>query len=185
MYHKRTKTKNILTAAGDFFFVFVTMIMAITTAFLIVIKLIGWNMFSVDSPSMSPQYPVDSLIIVQKIDPDKIIPGNVITFTLDASGTIATHRVVSVNSISKTFTTKGDANTVPDAVQVQWENVVGKVILGIPWLGKPLRIFTDEDNRLAVVAVIAVLFTTSIAWDTVISKKARSIDDGKIKNPPQ
>ena len=52
------KAKNILSAAGNFISSFITAAAAIVAAIFVLIKLLGWNMFSVDSPSMAPLYPV-------------------------------------------------------------------------------------------------------------------------------
>ena len=54
---------------------------------------------------------------------------------------------------------------------VQWGNTIGKVALGIPWLGKPLRIITAEENRPLVIAALAILFALSLVWDITKKKK--------------
>lgn len=171
MHQIRPKIKSILKMVGDFLSTFVTAVIAIIAVLFVVIKLLGWNMFSIDSPSMSPKYPVDTLVVVRKIEPEKIRSGDVITFVLNEEGTLATHRVIRVNSTDETFTTKGDANNSEDATPVQWGNTIGKVAFGIPWLGKPMRIFTAEENRPFVMAVLAILFMLSLVWDITIKKK--------------
>ena len=171
MHQIRPKVKSTLKTAGDFLSTFVTAVIAIVAVLLVVLKLLGWNMFSIDSPSMSPKYPVDALVVVRKIDPEKIQSGDVITFVLNEEGTLATHRVMRVNSADETFTTKGDANNSEDAMPVQWGNTIGKVALGIPWLGKPLRITTAEENRPLVIAALAILFALSLVWDITKKKK--------------
>lgn len=170
------KVKDILKMASCFFSTFTTVFVALIAIFLVVIKLLGWNLFSIDSSSMSPHYPIDTLIVAQKTNPERIQPGDVITFVLNKEGTLATHRVISVNSADKTFTTKGDANDSVDAAPVEWENMIGKVVLGIPWLGKPLRIFTAEENRLFIMLGLAILFVFSLVWDITTKAKAHPKD---------
>lgn len=172
MQKMNPRVKSVLKTAGDFLSTFITTIVAIVAIALIIVKLLGWNMFSIDSPSMAPKYPVDSLVVVEKVEPEKIQAGDVITFVLNEKGTLATHRVVSVNSGSQTFTTKGDANNTEDASPVQWGNTVGRVKFGIPFLGKPMRVLTAEQNRPYVIAAIILLFISSVVWD-IVSRKGR------------
>ena len=51
------------------------------------------------------------------------------------NGSIITHRVVSNNSVSGEFVTKGDANAKEDMEPVSYENFLGKVTLSVPMLG--------------------------------------------------
>ena len=88
------KIKSALKTVGDFLSTFITAIVAIIAIVFVVIKVLGWSMFSVDSPSMSPQYPVDTLVVVQKIEPEKIQVGDVITYVLNEDGILVTHRCV-------------------------------------------------------------------------------------------
>ena len=181
------KIKNALKTTGDFLSTFITAIVAIIAILFVVIKLLGWNMFSVDSPSMSPQYPVDTLVVVQKIEPEKIQVGDVITYVLNEDGILVTHRVVDINQTDKTFTTKGDANNTEDAAPVLWGNTVGKVVFGIPWLGKPMRFLTADENRPFVIVVIAILFILSLTWDIIArknTKKKTDPEDDKSALPP-
>ena len=172
MQKMNPRVKSVLKTAGDFLSTFITTIVAIVAIALIIVKLLGWNMFSIDSPSMAPKYPVDSLVVVEKVEPEKIQAGDVITFVLNEKGTLANPRVVSVNSGSQTFTTKGDANNTEDASPVQWGNTGGRVKFGIPFLGKPMRVLTAEQNRPYVIAAIILLFISSVVWD-IVSRKGR------------
>lgn len=166
------KAKEILSLVGNFIFSFITAFIAVIAILFIIIKAMGWNLFSVDSGSMAPAYPVDSLVIVQDIEPEQIQVGDVITYVLNADGVLVTHRVVQVDAADRKFITQGDANNTQDA-PVLWDNVVGKVFLGIPGLGRPVRFLTDEDNRPVVIAVIAALFVVSLVWDIVSQVKNR------------
>lgn len=166
------KAKEILSLVGNFIFSFITAFIAVIAILFVIIKAMGWNLFSVDSGSMAPAYPVDSLVIVQDIEPEQIQVGDVITYVLNEDGVLVTHRVVQIDAANRKFITQGDANNTQDA-PVLWDNVVGKVFLGIPGLGRPIRFLTDEDNRPIVIAVIASLFVASLVWDIVSQVKGR------------
>jgi len=163
----------------NFITTFITTIIIVFAVILILIKLLGWNMFSVDSASMSPQYQTDTLVIVQPADPDEIEVGDVITYVFNEDGVLVTHRVVDINKERKTFTTKGDANNSEDPIPVLWSNLVGKVTFSIPKLGKPLRFLTNPDNRYVVIGFIVMIFIVSLGWD--ILKRRKNDFTGKEK----
>lgn len=170
------KLKSFLLLAVHFLSTFIISIVTITAVFFVFIKLMGWNMFYIESASMAPKYPVNTLIIVQTVEPEEIEVGDVVTYILNKDNVLVTHRVTSIDYSNKTFTTKGDANNTEDASPVLWDNVVGKVFFGIPSIGKPLQIITNENNRPVFITVIAVLLAFSIAWDiweSIKKKKAK------------
>ncbi len=102
-----------------------------------------FGLYTVMSGSMVPNINVyDVVLTKEEKDLSKIKVGDIITFisTWDATyGFTITHRVVS---ISKTedgeyqFTTKGDFNQEADGAYVTQDNLVGKVVLRIPQLGR-------------------------------------------------
>ena len=66
--------------------------------------------------------------------------------------------MVNIDSQNRTFTTKGDANNTADPAPVSWENVIGKVILGIPWAGGPIRAINIQMRIVSVVILIVINF---------------------------
>ncbi|MCD8115843.1 MAG: signal peptidase I [Oscillospiraceae bacterium] len=182
MPEEKETEKGALSVILNFFSTFITTVIVLVAVVFVAIRFMGWSLYSVDSYSMTPTYPIDSLVIVQPVDPEEIQVGDVITFVIDQEGTMVTHRVTSISSLNRTFTTKGDANDEEDASPVLWDNVVGRVFLGIPVLGGLLRLLTAEENRTAVIAVIAGLLFISIAWD-VISQCRKKRKEEKQPRP--
>lgn len=73
----------------------------------------GYSVFSVESPSMEPQYMTGDLVFVKLVGADEINLQDVITFhRSDKPEIIITHRVVSITEIDgkRFFTTLGDNN---------------------------------------------------------------------------
>ncbi len=130
-------------------------------------------MYTVESASMTPRLPVNSVVVVQKIEPEQIKEGDIITYILNENNVLVTHRVVAVDSQNQTFTTKGDANNANDSSPVRWSNVVGKATFCIPAIGTPVRFLTNPANRPYVIAVIVILLILSIVWDCTVKKKGR------------
>lgn len=113
---------------------------AISLAILLVgLKFIGLQIYTVISGSMEPTYHVGSLIYVKKVDPSTLKEKDPITFKLN-DNTIATHRIVEIvpdenNPQEYKFRTKGDANKNVDANLIEPNQVLGKAIFSIPYLG--------------------------------------------------
>ena len=82
--------------------------------------------------SMEPSIPVGGVVVIKSVDPGTLKTGDIICFKFSEATSI-THRIVNVTNGG--FATKGDANEVPDQWIVKKENVIGKVILTIPFIG--------------------------------------------------
>jgi len=167
MLNLNTKTQTFLKTIKDFFSVFFIALIIMITIIMILIKIFGWNMFSINSASMSPQYPVDTLIIVQPVEPDDIQIGDVITYVFNEEGLPVTHRVINIDKQNKTFTTRGDANNSEDPMPILWDNLIGKVVLKVPKIGKPVRFITAKENRHIIIAAIVILFAIPPGIDVI------------------
>lgn len=87
----------------------------------------------VQSGSMEPTIPTGSIVII-KPQPD-YGEGSIITFGEDSQSDVPiTHRVIGVNDAGD-FITQGDANDDPDPLPVSKRDVIGEVIIHIPYLG--------------------------------------------------
>lgn len=103
----------------------------------------GYKLLSVQSGSMEPTIGVGSLVLTKPL-PDYVAPvetpkfaaGDVVTFSQHSS--LVSHRVVEVVKKDAAFfyRTKGDANKDPDGTLISEKNIVGKVALVVPFLGK-------------------------------------------------
>ena len=84
--------------------------------------------------SMEPAIPVGSVVVIKPANPDTLKVGDIICFKIESeSSTTVTHRIINITD--EGFITKGDANEDPDQWIVKKENIVGKVIAVIPYLG--------------------------------------------------
>jgi signal peptidase len=81
---------------------------------------------------MEPAIPVGGIVMIKPVDSETLKTGDIICFTL-TEPTSVTHRIINITD--EGFVTKGDANEDPDQWTVKKENVIGKVILTIPFIG--------------------------------------------------
>lgn len=169
----KTKKGSILS---DFLFAFVLSFFLLLTLVLVGTKLLGYELLTIDSGSMEPHFPIDSLILVKHVDPATLKENDVITFAIDENGTLVTHRIMAAKPTERVFLTKGDANELYDASPVLWSNVVGKAELCLPKVGSAFRLLTAEKNRVYVYIAIGILAGLMILWFVLdhLKKKKRT-----------
>jgi len=157
------------------------------------VKLIGMDIFVVQSGSMEPTHHVGSLIYVKEIDPNELEVGDVITFSLGGSSR-GTHRIIEIvdqNGVPH-FRTKGDANDDIDANLVSPSNLVGKVAFSIPFLGYLIAYIQHPPGLFVAMAVSIVLLILVILPDFIFEeepkkkkrKKKKKTAAHKVKSEP-
>lgn len=102
-----------------------------------------FSLYTIVSPSMVPNINVYDVIVNTRVDSPKDIKiGDVITFTSTSTETMdvtVTHRVVSIIQDvdgNYSYQTKGDNNLIEDSSSVPYSNIIGRVALRIPGLGR-------------------------------------------------
>lgn len=137
--------------------IFIFACILIILGVLIVPRFFGYTMFAVLSGSMEPSYPVGSIVYVNKnIMPEDIQVGEPIAFYRDEE-TVATHRVVSIDETNRTFTTKGDANDVEDSSPVDYQQMIGKATVSIPYMGYLAVGIQSRKGTIIACAVLVVM----------------------------
>jgi signal peptidase len=121
---------------------------------------LGWDLAVVRTGSMSPAIPVGSVVAVDDVNPGGIAAGDVIMFRRDGKRLPVTHRVVEVleTAHGPAFRTKGDANEDGDAAPVMSRNVVGKVVVFVPHLGRIAEFIRTPAGYLALILIPGLLF---------------------------
>ena len=122
-----------------------------------------FSLYTIITPSMTPNINVYDVVIDVKVDkPEDIKINDVITFNSSIPGVhggTITHRVIAVSKDADGnyhYRTKGDFNLVDDGVDVDFSNVVGKVALRIPQLGKVQSFLATKTGWLVCVLIPAL-----------------------------
>jgi signal peptidase len=122
----------------------------------------GWQLMSVQSGSMAPTYPIDSLLVVGAVDPTEVQPGMAIVFEDPTTpGRVVTHRVVSRAGDAVAFVTQGDANGSPDPVPVTARLIRGRVLWHVPGLGLALDWLQWPRSFVLLVLIPGILLVGS------------------------
>lgn len=89
--------------------------------------------------SMEPKVNVgDAVIVNKKVDDESIKVGDIIVY--DNRGLSIVHRVIEKKKDDNgkyIYITKGDANNSDDGIDLTIDNIIGKVIVKIPYIGYP------------------------------------------------
>lgn len=119
-------------------------------------RLFGYQIYNVISPSMTPAIPMGSLIYTSEVVPEEVAEDDVIAFYSGRDlGAIITHRVVQNKVVSGEIITKGDANDIADAEAVTYDQVLGIVVLHVPYIGNVFAVLTTIYGKIAIGCLIA------------------------------
>jgi len=130
------------------------------------------------SGSMEPNIHVYDVIVSKRTDTTELKEGDVITFYSNDSrfyGVTVTHRIVEVIDAEKgIFRTRGDANNVEDDALTIGENIIGKVVMRIPQLGRLQFFLASKGGWLIVVLIpcLAIISYDIVKIAKLTSKKA-------------
>lgn len=127
-------------------------------------RVMGYDIYTVISGSMEPAIPTGSLVYIEGAQPEEIEAGDVIAFYgAEDSAAVITHRVVENNTLMGQFVTKGDANEKADVNPVDYEELIGKLVMSVPYLGRAAQLFTSTAGKIgAGVVILAALLLHGI-----------------------
>lgn len=104
----------------------------------------------VHSGSMEPALPVGSVVVIKPVDPNKLQKNDIISFK-HSGPQLLTHRIIDITD--EGFMTKGDASKAADSFIVEKEDIIGKVIFTIPYLGY-LNSFVNTPLGLTLLIIL-------------------------------
>jgi signal peptidase len=127
----------------------------------VAVGLVGWHegyrLYAVRTGSMTPTYPVGSLLLDAPATGGTPRAGEVITFR--TSDGLVTHRVHDLTAAG--IKTKGDANRSADPWTLPVRNVEGAVVAGVPF-GGYLLVFFQQPAGVPSLMVLTVSIV--LAW---------------------
>ena len=121
-------------------------------------RILGYEVYYIESGSMEPTLPVGSVVYVEYVNPREVETDDIIAFQYD--GAVVTHRVVQNRYFSKAILTKGDANETQDINPVPYRQLIGRVKYHIPYIGPIMMVAASEVGKvyLMVLAFCGVMF---------------------------
>ncbi|MCK4520491.1 signal peptidase I [Candidatus Parcubacteria bacterium] len=141
------------------YYIFIAFIAAVALLLIISVLPITGNfkVLTVLSGSMEPDIKTGSVVVVKPVDNYKI--EDIITFTNSKKpDESVTHRIydMKVNEGVPVYITKGDANNVPDTREIREKDIIGKVLLDIPYLGYAVN-FAKKPLGFALIIIVPAM----------------------------
>lgn len=117
-------------------------------------NILRYKAYIVTTDSMQPSINAGDIVIVKNGKKDKIGQGDVITF--NQNDEVITHRVIKniTEENNVEYITKGDNNNTEDTFKVKYDDVIGKMVITIPYLGKIISIL---DNKIIILILLLVI----------------------------
>lgn len=149
------KIKEVLTYVGKLLSTSVLILLVIIGMFLVYYVIAAqvvaknpeyrplFSLYNIATGSMEPNIKVDDVIVNVRVkSPESIKVGDVITFISSSSiskNLTVTHRVINIiknDDGSYEYVTKGDWNPSADSATAKYNDVIGKVAIKLPGVGK-------------------------------------------------
>ena len=113
----------------------------------------SYNAYLISTESMEPEIKKGDAIIIKKVDEEQLKVNDIITFKIDEE--VITHRIVQINDngTEKTYVTKGDNNNVEDHEILTFDDIEGKQVMKIPYLGK---VISGLKNGIVIILVVLI-----------------------------
>ena len=120
------------------------------------INMFGYKSYVIKTNSMEPTININDVVINKEVKPEEINVGDVITFLHD--GEVITHRITKIDNDGDItqYTTKGDNNNIEDTFKIDYENIKGKHVLTIPYLGNVVQLLENKLLFLIILLIILI-----------------------------
>lgn len=117
---------------------------------------VGYHVRVVQTGSMEPTIPVGAVVVVRPAAHYGV--DDVITFQRLGEEEATTHRIVKDEVIegSIKYTVQGDANNAPDTAPVAVNEIRGKVLFSVPYLGFVLDFIQQPIGFILIIGIPAV-----------------------------
>ncbi len=99
----------------------------------VVPRVMGMQPYAIISGSMEPAYPTGSLVYADPVEGEEVQVGDVAAFWQGEE--VIIHRVEAIDGDAGELVTKGDANEDVDLRPVPLQNVLGRVVFSVPFVG--------------------------------------------------
>jgi len=159
------KKKSPIKIIGTVLFSVVMIFLAVIISSSLIYKATGkqilpFTVLQVVSESMEPTIREDSYILVVKADTSSLKEGDIITFVSQDSaikGAYNTHRIHQVVTEGEEFITKGDHNSMPDAISVHAEDIDYIYVCNLNLLTKFADFYSTLTGLIVTLCVITLL----------------------------
>lgn len=134
--------------------------------------LFGYSAYSIVSRSMEPEYSMGVLIYEKSVPFEQLKKGDIVSFYIDdiEQKDVVTHMLVEKNEEERWVRTKGIANQIEDLGKISANQILGKVMGKIPYLGYVNLFFQTKAGFIVQIFIpVLLLFLTTLG--SILSKE--------------
>lgn len=117
-------------------------------------SIFGYSSLMVATGSMSGTIEEGDLIIIKDTDDYKI--GDIVTFFQDGDDIPTTHRIYNIDEEGK-WVTRGDANNSYDKRSITSDEIIGEVVLVIPYVGTFIDWAVEGGGLIYIIGIFLIL----------------------------
>ena len=141
-------------------------------------KLFGFTPCIITHDNMEPVFSTGGLTYVTKIEPENVVPGDVIVFNVAGSKNVAIYQVNENDTTNYLFSIQSTNQNQQDGVlqSVSYEALIGKATICIPYLGDINQFCTTAPGSYVLISTIGALICLSIGIE-----KLSNADSSKEK----
>ena len=147
------------------------------------ISVLGFKAYTITTNSMEPNIRLGDVVIVKNAKQEDIQLGDVITFKRQ-NDTI-THRIIDKeeNGEQVKFVTKGDNNNIEDEERIKIEQIKGKVVLRVPYLGHLITLLENQIVFLLILFIILIIcFFKLRKYEKIEKRRSKKLDEEQRKS---
>ncbi|MFE4503760.1 signal peptidase I [Rhodococcus sp. NPDC056743] len=167
------------------------LMVGILAVMVVVPRLTGSTAYTVLTGSMEPAMPPGTLVVVKPTPSEDLATGDVITFQpVSGDPAVVTHRIEGIYYTAegeRQIHTRGDANNVADSWSLVPEQIRGRVIYTVPYLGQVNSVISGQSRSILITVVAAGLIVYAV-WMGIsaIRDKRRKVgeDDDSVGLAP-
>lgn len=148
-------------------------------------SIFGYRIFTVATGSMIPDYEINDVLAIKKVNSDELEVGDDITYLgkkLDVNGKIVTHRIIDIKieDGKKEFITKGVNSSAEDPA-ITDDQIYGKVIGKIPVITTINHIIKNQYGFffLIFLPLVTVIFLEIADTVTEIKLEKKKVEDNE------
>lgn len=139
---------------------------------ILVSELAGVRYLCVLSPSMEPELPVGSLVVIVPVKPERVAPGDNLAYV--TGGNVVTHKVLLNDPAGRTLKTKGIAGKLEDA-PVPYEAVLGIEKLCVPGAGRIAAALKTPAGKVALLTAGVLTVLVLLIPEFLPGKRRRTV----------
>jgi len=160
--------KAIKVLVNILFYGIIALALAIVLGFAL-----GYKAKTVLTNSMEPNIKVASVVVIKPESFDNLKVNDVINFYRGGNDITFTHRIYEIDYEAGTIITKGDNNTNIDPFVTSKEQVVGKVLFSIPYVGYLINFIKSYIIYIVLITLSILMFSKGIKMAKELKKEAK------------